>query len=126
MRLSVASAEDADARNVVGLGLVEECEAKQLVDVARLQRVGSLAALILEPYVQLLTPFRHSNLDPSSGGSHALLLRAATSCIRPTAGHDLFWTVLAGHEHSAADYGTLSGDYGTLSGDYRWIIASAS
>lgn len=56
---------------------------------------------------------------PSSGSPNVLLMRRDLLHKIREAGHDLFWTVLVGHEHSTAGYGPPKGDY-------RWITASAS
>lgn len=56
---------------------------------------------------------------PSAGGLNSLLMRRDLLHQIHEAGHELFWTVLVGHEHSPSDYGAPKGDY-------RWITASAS
>lgn len=57
--------------------------------------------------------------SPTKGGPNVLLLRRDLVSVLRGAGFTLFWTVLAGHEHS-------TGDVGIPGPEYRWIRASAS
>ncbi|MBD8660750.1 ATP-binding protein [Frigoribacterium sp. CFBP 8754] len=59
--------------------------------------------------------------DPSvsGGGEGVLLLRRDLVATLERGGYSLFWTVLAGHEHS-------TGGFGVGREDYRWISASAA
>lgn len=56
---------------------------------------------------------------PSSGRPNGLLMRRELLRKIQDAGHELFWTVLVGHENSVPDHGFPKGDY-------QYITASAS
>ena len=57
--------------------------------------------------------------SPTDGGPNVLLLRRDLVPLLRGTGFTLFWTVLAGHEHS-------TGDVGIPGPEYRWIRASAA